>query len=220
MVITSIEQQQRNRERVSVFLDGEFAFGLHREILIKFGLRKGDRITHLQVEEITKAEELSLAKQRGLHLLSYRMRTEKELRTRLIEKEFPPTVVDDVIKEFTKLGLINDAEFARVFLRDRRTRRPSGVRRLKQELRLKGVRKETIEDVLHETTESQDDQNAAFDAASKHMKRTRISTNRLEREKQTQRLASFLARRGFNWSSISPVLKKYFHGEQPPLEEP
>ncbi len=216
MTITRIERQRRNPERYNIFLDGEFAFGLHKETLARYALRKGDELTAERIREITGAEELTLAKQKALRLLSYRMRTEHELRTRLLEKEFPPPVIDSVIEQFRNLGLINDLEFARAFLRDAELRKPVGWRRLQQKLRQRGVPPAIIAEALAAAGQQDRDEEQALKAAQAQMRRFKPARQKVDRLKQQQRLAQFLARRGFSWSTIRPVLKQVFKVDIPP----
>ena len=219
MVVTNIERQKRHAGRVNVYIDGRFAFGLNEEILLKSGLRKGDTLDRATYDALAAAEELSRAKQSGLRLLSYRMRTEKEMRGRLYEKEFPPDVIDKVVGQFLQLGLIDDREFARAFVRDARLRKPSGRRLLMQQMRLRGVPPAIIQETLAEAVSAEDEQEAALSAARKVARRYRPAGHSpLDRKKQQQRMAQFLARRGFSWSAIAPVLKTIYHSDLPTQE--
>ncbi len=214
MRITGIERQKRHPERVNVYVDGGFAFGLSEEVWLKSGLRKGDTVPPEMVRSLTASEEETRARQSALRLLNYRMRTEKELRDRLLEKEFPPAVVDGVITSLTRLGLINDPEFARMYLRDARLRKPAGKRLLMQNLRRRGVPADIIRSVMEEAEYQESDDTAALAAARQAMRRYRSSIRKTDRRKEKERLARFLARRGFSWSTISPVLKALFPGDR------
>ena len=210
MVITRIESQKTHPRRVNVYCDGEFTLGLHQDVLTRFGLRKGDVLDEKKIEKLQAAEELNLAKEKALRLLGYRRRSEKELRGRLLEKEFHPDVVDSVIEHLRKLGFVNDRAFAEAFLHDALMKKPAGTRLLRQELRRKGIKNEIIEEILQEKLGAETEASLARDAASKRMRRYPISNDGHEREKQRKRLADFLARRGFAWSTVAPILKEFF----------
>jgi regulatory protein len=210
MTITRIEHQKKNHRCANIFLDGEFAFGLHTEILIRFGLRTGDTIAHDRVKEIERAEEEYLARHTALRYIRYRLRSEKELRARLSTAEFPPDVIDRVINQLIDNGLIDDRRFARAFVHDLQLRKPSGIRILKQRLRLKGVPKIVVDETMTELASSDLQLDGAMEAAKKYLQR--IGTRRraitaLERE---QKVGKYLEQRGFEWETISTVLLELF----------
>ena len=209
MIITKIERQKRNPRRVNIFLDDEFAFGIHEYVLTRLGLRKGDTINQETIEAIKSSEEYNLAKEKALRFINYRLRSEKELRLKLQEKEFQPKTIDDVLEGLRKSGIVNDARFAKAYIHDAQLRKPMGKKLLQQKLRLKGVPSSIIQEVLNESMNEEEEQSHAFKTAQKFMK----SRKMLEPKQQQQRIAQFLARRGFSWSTISPVLRKLFSKE-------
>ena len=207
MVITKIERQQRHPHRVNVYVDGEFAFGIHEEVLIKLGLRKGDGLQPQAIKEIESAEEFNLAKEKALRLVSYRLRSEKELRSRLEEKEFHPTIIDRTIEHLRTIGILDDNKFAFAFVNNLLMRKPAGKTLLQRELRSRGIPSETIQHVLQEKLGDQEEQDLALEAVRKLLKRYQSSSGQTDEKKQRQRIANFLARRGFGWSTINFVLK-------------
>ncbi|MBI4546978.1 MAG: RecX family transcriptional regulator [Ignavibacteriae bacterium] len=210
MIITKLERQKRDPHRVNVYLDDEFAFGVHEDVLVKYGLRKGDTLDQATIKTIQSSEELSHAKEKALKFLSYRLRSEKELRTKLREKEFPPNIIDEVIDHFRSLGLVDDRKFAQSLVHDLQLRRPAGKKLIQQKLRLKGIAQPIIQEVIAECMSSDDEQELAVQAAQKLLKRYRSSRKKIDPKKQQQRIAQFLARRGFDWSTVSPVLHQIF----------
>lgn len=210
MLVTKIERQKRHLHRVNIFLDNEFAFGLHEEVLAKTRIRVGDDLTQQTIELILTHEEFTLAKQQALRFIGYRMRSERELRVKLIEKEFDPATVDNVVHHLQLLGIINDKIFAEAFIHDTQLRKPAGRRLLVQKLRLKGIAPPVIDDVLNEKVTRDEEQILAFNSAQHLMKRYRASRKNVDEEKQRQRISQFLARRGFGWDTIAPVLKQLF----------
>jgi len=213
MIVTKVEQQKRHPDRVNLYLDGEFAFGLHKEVFVKFSLCKGDTISKEKVDELIDAEEFSRAKLKALLLLNRRMRSEKEIRTKLRDKEFHPETIDSVVNYLHSIKFLNDEEFARAFIHDSQMKKPTGRKLLQQQLRMKGVAPSIIESVLRNNISSNDEQKAAQDAAMKIFKRYKKSTKSIDAKKQQQRIANFLARRGFSWSVTSSVIKNIFKNQ-------
>lgn len=217
MIVTKIEQQKRHPDRVNLYLDGEFALGLHKEVLIKFSLRKGDAISKERVDELINAEEYSRAKQKALLLINRRMRSEKEIRIKLREKEFHPKTIDSVVIYLHSIKFLNDEEFARAFVHDHLLRKPAGARLIKQKLYLKGIQPSIIQSILEKEI-GVNEQDLALQAARKQMQRYNAIKKEVDEKIIQHRVAQHLARRGFGWSIISAVLKKVFK-DTPILED-
>jgi regulatory protein len=214
MIVTNIERRKRDRRRVDLFIDGEFAFGLNEEVLLRSGLRKGDSLTGEELDGIRASQESSLARNRALKLLSGRLRSEAELRTDLLEHEFHPATVESVIEQLRQVRMLDDRRFARAFVHDARMRRALGRILLQLELRRKGVPEQVIREVLDAA--AQDEEEAvAFEAASKLLKRYRSSRKQSPTDRQRNRAAQFLGRRGFDWQTITAVMNRLF-GEDAP----
>lgn len=211
MVVTNIERQKRRPKRVNVYIDGEFAVGLHEDVLFKFGLRKGDNVDRKTLVTIESAEESHLAKEKALRFIGYRLRSEKELRSKLRERQFHPQVIEDTVRYLRENRFLDDEAFARSFVKDALLRKPTGRLLLKRQLRLKGIETGMIEEVLDELVPQRDEDTLANEAASTLLKRFRASRKEVDRDKQRARLASFLARRGFGWPTIHGVLNRLFN---------
>lgn len=146
--ITAIEPQARNRDRVNVFIDGQWVTGVHAEVAVAAGLRVGQVIGAEQLRELTHAEEVRKARDGALRLLGYRARSRAELRGRLLQKGYDPGLVEEVLAGLERSGLINDAEFSESWVRARTGSRPMGRSRIAAELRGKGVDRELIDEAL------------------------------------------------------------------------
>jgi len=210
MIVTRIERQRRRRNRVNLFLDGEFAFGLHEDTIAKAKIHVGDELDPSTIGIIKSHEETKLARDNAFRLLSHRMRSEKELRFTLLEREFDPTIVDNVLHELQTKGYVDDRKFAAAFIRDARLRKPAGTAMLFQKLRLKGLDRALIMEALGDLMPTDTEQELAYTSAMKLLKRIRTSRKPVPQEKEKQRLSHYLAQRGFPWSTIRPVLRKVF----------
>jgi len=194
--ITSLESQKRSRDRVNVYLEGEFAFGLAR--LVAANLKIGTWLSDEAIAELTSVDGLERAHSRALDYLSYRPRSEAELRDYLLEKEFPESVVEEVLARLNRVGLVDDAEFARYWIDNRARFRPRGGRMLQYELQRKGVASETIEAAL----DDYDELAAVRKVAQEQARRLR----HLPPDKFRRRLYARLARRGFSSGLIQEIL--------------
>lgn len=193
MRITAIEKQRRGK-RVNLFLDGRFALGLSLEAAAQAGLRVGDEVDGDRLRSLCETETRTSAMGAALRLLSYRPRSETELRQRLARRGTPAPVVEGTIKRLRELGLVDDAAFARAWVDSRQRASPRAQRLLREELRAKGVDSETSRTLL----ESIDEADAALRAAGR-----RAATLRgLPYAEFRRRLGDFLRRRGFEYETV------------------
>ena len=120
--ITAIKAQKRNRQRVSIYLDGEFAFGLSR--FVAGWLEPGRKLTQTEIEKLQKEDTYEIAFQKALQFINHRPRSIEETRRRLAEKGFEETVIESTLKRLVEKNLLNDLEFSRLWIENRNTFRP------------------------------------------------------------------------------------------------
>jgi regulatory protein len=206
MKITGLQPQKRSKRRVSVFLDGSFAFGLHRDTVAEHGLREGMEVDRAELDRIFLDEQLREGRYYAFLLLSYKARTTTELRQRLTRKGFSPDIVSRTLQRLAELKMIDDAGFARQFAADRVSIGHKGKWRVRQDLVKRGVEREHIEEAL---AAAPDETEAAREVAQKFLSRNQ----RLEPAVLKRRLYAFLARRGFSLDTIRAVLNINEAGE-------
>ena len=135
--ITSITAQKRPG-RFNVFLDGNYAFSVSEEVLVKFQLSKGKELDSADLEEIFKADDLSKALNKALDYLSYSLRTEKETRQKLAKEGLEDDIIETVVKKLTKMKLLNDSEYAKSYVRTMAKTTEKGPRFIANSLKEKG----------------------------------------------------------------------------------
>jgi regulatory protein len=197
-IITAIRVQKKNKERVSIDLDGKFAFGLSR--IVAAWLRVGQNLSDAEIEKLHAQETNETAYLRALNLLSYRPRSSAEIRARLQKQDTADEVIEDVLARLQRTDLVNDRKFARIWVENRSEFSPRGRRALRVELRQKDISPEIIEEVL----EKIDEPELAYRAGAK---KARNLKNK-DRQEFRRKLSAFLARRGFDYETIKPVLNQ------------
>jgi regulatory protein len=135
-LITAIEPQQRDPERVSVFLNGAFAFGLPALVAVQESLRVGDELSEDQIARLRALDEQAKAVNAAMNLLARRPRSEREIRDRLKRKGYPPETIDAAVAKLEGWRYLDDEAFARFWVENREANKPRGRRLLEQELRL------------------------------------------------------------------------------------
>ncbi len=197
--ITALKAQKRNPNRISVYLDGEYAFGLAR--IVAAWLQIGQQMTTEQVAKLRAQDTVEVAYQKALHFLSYRPRSEAEVQQRLIKQGYTELDIETVLQRLREHGFVQDTDFARQWIENRSTFRPRSHRVLAMELRQKGVGEETIQDAL---TDAKDDEELAYQAALHRLQRY----ENLDWEVFREKLGGFLLRRGFTYGTVSPVVRR------------
>lgn len=115
--ITALRFQKRNKNRVNVYVDGQFAFGL--AAIEAAHLRVGQTLGDGDVARLQRQDEVERAYERALNFLSYRPRSEAEVRRKLREKNVEDEVIEVVVERLTRTGLLDDREFARYWVENR-----------------------------------------------------------------------------------------------------
>ena len=196
--ITAISVQKKYPNRVNIYLDGEFAFGVAR--ITAAWLKNGDELSDEKIARLLAEDTREWAYQQALLYLSYRIRSEKEIRKNLQKHEIPEDVIEETLERLRAAGLANDNEFAQTWVENRNTFRPRSQRALAMELRQKGLDDETVHSAISGVNEDA----LAYEAAQKRLGRL----HGLEWNDFRKKLSEFLARRGFPYSVIAPVVTR------------
>jgi regulatory protein len=194
--ITALESQKRNKERVNVYLDGDYAFSL--EAIAAAGLRLGQALSEAEARALQETDSVAQAVNSAARFLAHRPRSTAEVRRNLTEKDFPEAVIEAALARLTDLGYLDDRAFAAYWIDNRVQFKPLGPRALRHELRRHGVPEAIIEDAL----QTVDAAASAYSAAASQRRRLRGSNRAAFRA----RVGAFLQRRGFTYDIISEVL--------------
>jgi regulatory protein len=204
--ITAIQVQRNNPNRVNVYLDGEFAFGLAR--IVAAWLQVGQMLDEGKIAGLQAEDSRERAMQQALLFLSYRARSENEIRKNLSKHEIPDGVIEETIERLRREGFADDKKFASAWVENRSTFRPRGRRALALELRQKGIDDHTIESAL----EGIDDEALAYEAGQKKARKLALSLSKgQEWTEFRKKMSEFLARRGFSYSVIAPIVKRLWN---------
>lgn len=196
-IVTDLTTQKRDSDRVNVFLDGQFSFGLAAKVAAE--LRVGQQLSEEDIEHLKSRELFEKAKQNALGLVSLRPRSEHEVRAHLQRKSFEDVAVDHAVAYLQKFDLLDDVAFANYWVEQRETFRPRSRFALSHELRQKGISRDVIEGALEQVDESA----AARRAAEKQAHRWAG----LPEHEYKKKMAGFLQRRGFSYEVIREVLE-------------
>ncbi len=198
--ITALRFQKRNKERVNVYLDGKYAFGL---TAIKAArLHNGQVLSDAKINALKAQHQQDQAFDRALRFLSYRPRSRVEIERYLRRNESDDAVLSDAMDRLEQAGYIDDEAFARFWVDNRQRFRPRGQRALSYELRQKGLSGHTIATALDDL----DDEKAAWQAVEGRLSRWKDLTD----EQLRRKVAAFLQRRGFDYEVIHLAYQKLY----------
>ncbi len=206
--ITALTVQAGDGERVNVFVDDEFAIGISLYVMQDERLHKGKLLSQADWDRLEQAERGSKAWNAALRLLEVRPRTERELRDRLRRKEFLPAQIDAVITRLRDLNLLDDEQFAKLWIANRQNLNPRGAQGLRQELRAKGVDREVADQIIAQTTDAESEQAACAEVARRAFHKYSSAGDRAT---FNRKLGGFLQRRGFGFETIKPVLAELWN---------
>ncbi len=206
MRVTRIEPQKKRPGRKNIYIDGEFTIGISDETLLRLGLRTGDPVDTALLKALEQTEELTATRASALRLLAHRARSVREMRDRLKQKGFSEEDIRRVVADLEIAGLLDDSRFARMFVRDQITLRPSGKTVLRQKLNRLGINRAIADEAIAEVLSNAPEEQGAEQTARKYLSsRLKAGT---EMVVIRRRLTGFLTRRGYPWDVIKPLLDK------------
>lgn len=196
--ISALEPQKKSAERVNVYIEGTFAFGL--SVIDALELRVGQMLSDSEIELWRARDETGRAYERALRLLAQRGHSADEIRQALTRAKIPAATIDATLARLETNGYLDDLAFAQAWLNDRLMFRPISARAVRYELHAKGVAEAIIDEVL-----------AGFDGADAAYRAVRKQVRRLvghDRRTAYARLVPFLARRGFDYGTARVAIDR------------
>lgn len=196
MKITHIKPQVKRQDRVSVYLDGKYAFSLAKDQLADLNLKEGQEINSGRIEQYLADSAFGKLRDQVYNWLSIRLRSRWEVEDYLRHKTEDESLRSQLLSLLEEQGYIDDIKFAGAWIRHRNLIKPMSKRRLKQELLVKRIPMEIIDDSLSE--QAIDDQTAIKELIAK----------RGHRYPDKQKFMAFLARQGFDYGTIKEALNE------------
>ncbi len=202
--VTALKVQKHHPNRINVYLDNEFSFGLSR--ITAAWLQVGQELSRTKIAKLQAEDQREVAYMQALRFLDYRPRSRAELRKNLEKHAIPSDVINDVFKRLERSGLVNDERFAQDWVENRSEFRPRSRRALAFELHQRGLDDSAIKKAL----EGLNEEALAYQAAAKQARRF----EGLQLRDFNNKLGSFLARRGFSYEIIKHVVAKVWNEMQ------
>ncbi|RPA57604.1 recombination regulator RecX [Aerococcus agrisoli] len=202
--ITLIEVQKKNKKRFNIYLNGQFAFGISENTLVKFALHKGQELDTDFVKDLKEVDKADYAYQLAVRFLSHQLRSEKEVRDKLKDEDIEPAVIETAIEKLQAVELIDDTVYGQSYTRTAMNINKKGPKMIERELKNKGLNDEEIsqsiaeydQDVMHEN---------ALDIAEKYFqKQLRKASHRNAIQKTKQ----YLVQKGYDSDLIQELMRQ------------
>jgi len=205
MRITDIVQQVKNKKRYSVFVEGEFAFGIDGVDLLAHGLEIGQTLDRSRYVDLLKQLEYAKCRDTAVRILASGAKTVQTMRKKLAQKEYSPGAIDAVVELLAEKGYLDDVAFSQAFISHKTKISNYGRRRIEQELRIKGVSDKDIRKAYESQAQEAWDE-GEIDGARRALEKKLRNKPFPQDFKELQRLKGFLVRRGFGFETIEKVV--------------
>jgi regulatory protein len=202
--ITALKVQKKNPNRINVYLDGAFAFGLSR--IVAAWLNIGQELSAEKIAELQDQDTYEVAYQKAVNFISYRSRTTQEVQRKLKDLEYSEAVIETTLERLKNNHFLGDGGYALRWVENRVDLKPRSHRLMAMELRQKGVGEEEIENALEDAPQ---DEELAYEALKRRIHRYA----RMDFQTYQRKAGAYLGRKGFSYSVISPLLKQVWDEE-------
>lgn len=179
-------------------------FNLSIDVIAKFKLFRGKKLTQAELDALIKEQKIIEAKNSALNYVSYKPRTMYQIQQKLQKAKYDQEVIDATLKFLEDFGYLDDYKFAKEFVEHSIKTKKSSILKIKNDLVAKGIKREIIDDVLLELQNSEAEIENALSLAKKRLK---IMSQGKKKKNQLEYIGQYLFRKGFDWNTINRVLE-------------
>lgn len=199
MKITAIKAQVKRADRVSVFVDGKYALSLNYSQVLDQKIRTGLEVDNAKLAELKQCSDFGKAYERALNYVTLRPRSEREVRDYARKKQWSPADTEVIVSKLRTRNYINDSNFARAWVESRMAGKKTSARKLKLELKQKGVAEDIIKNALDNAEFA--DSDALSSLISKKLRLAKYAAD-------PQKLMLYLVRQGFGYDDVKNALQQ------------
>jgi len=193
MKITGIKAQTRNADRVSIYVDGKYAFSLNHTQLLDQRLHAGLELTDARLAELKHTSDFGKAYERSLLFAMLRPRSVREMQDYFRRKKIVPEDAEVILQKLCSRNYVDDRNFARSWVESRALGKKTSAKKMRLELKQKGIADDVIAEVLT-TNQTYNEQEALLSLVTKKRRQTKYQDR--------NKLLQYLARQGFAFDDI------------------
>jgi regulatory protein len=202
--ITSIERQVKNKNRVSIFVDGEYFGSLDEKTFVKSTLKTGDTLVSDTWNTLQREGECESALNKAIAYISKIMRSESQVKRYLEKKGFHEEPIDHAVEKMKNYKYIDDEAYAKMILSHQINVKRVGQMAIRHALRQKGISGEISDKVLETYEEEEELQNAIKHAQKLYNRYKNLD----DKYKRKSKISQNMARRGFSWDIIEQAINR------------
>lgn len=188
----------------SVELGSGERFNFSLELVLKYKIKKGKKITKQLLQEIIADQRIITAKQTALNFVSYKPRTEYQVVVKLRKEKFTNEEINTAVQFLKEFGYIDDFHYAQRYVLYAKVQKKSSKRKIEIDLTKRGINKDIISNVLKETFSEDEELENAMKIAHKKYE-TLLARNAQQPE---QKLINYLLGKGFSFEVTKEVIEK------------
>lgn len=208
-IITKIEIQKKNKNRVNVHIDDEFSFACSAEIIYNRNMKVGLMVDPGDLTEYVNEDNFLRCKNQALSVIEKSTKTKHQINLKLLQKGYDEKTIKNVMEFLEKYELVNESKYIDMYIREKGQRQ--GRNKIKYDLLSKGLDKEMINEKLNNL-----DNSSEKDVAYKLALKKYILLSKRESDKRiiTKKISEYLMRSGYDYDIIRDVIRNIAGGEQ------
>lgn len=208
-MVTKITKQKKNKEYYNIYIDGEYSFSLHEELVVLHGIKKGKNLDVKEMKDIIYEDNKKRAFHVSLHYLSYRRRTQWELEEYLKKKGFSEEIISIAVEKLKYYNMIDDEAYVKSYIAEKKLGNPVGRKKLIFDLEKKGIHKELLNSIDQYFTQ-EDEYHQGKKLAVKYNKKYR----KISPKERAYKIGQAGQRRGFSWEIMKNVIQEIVEKDQ------
>ncbi|RXI39322.1 recombination regulator RecX [Clostridium tetani] len=206
--ITKIEVQKRNKKRVNLYINDEYAMAFSTELAFKHNLKIGQEVDYEELKIIAEEDNYIKCKGDALRFIEKSYKTERQVYDKLLSKGYDNKTIERVIDFLTEYKFIDDWRFGELYIEERLKR--EGRNKIKYSLMQKGISESIIDEKLN-CVDRDKEKDALNKIAEKKYKS--ILKNEEDKAKIYNKLGRFLMSKGYFWEDVKSVLNKLLYSD-------
>ena len=202
-IITKIEVQKKNKERVNIFIDEEFAFAISAELVYKYNLKPKMTVDIEVLKEVAKKESIMKCRSAAIRIIERTFKTEKELKDKLLQKGYEVDEIESAVEFLKEYNYINDDLYVKSYIKDKI--KMQGQNKILYDLKRKGVSEELIKQTLASVDDNDVIETAYLLAEKKY---NVLSKKESDNYKLSQKLYRYLVSRGYSFEIAKQAINR------------
>lgn len=206
-VISKIEVQKKNKDRVNVYIDGEYAFPCSSEVIFLHMVKVGEIVDPNNLQEIINMDNYIKCKNYALRIIERSYKTEKQIYDKLVEKDYDVVAIGKTLDFLKEYNLLDDEKYAKAYIKEKI--KDQGRNKIKYTLISRGISEKIIQEKLN-LIGSEEEEESAMNLGEK--KYNILIKREDDPKKIYKKLGDYLITRGYNFQTVKIVLNKILNG--------